>query len=361
MPVTIADPRQSPLYPQWLKPENASVFDPAIRSPLRVLVSLLGLDDPTQIMNIGIPLETGAMTGGAIDLLAQKFPRFAKVIKAYHGSPHNFEKFDTSKIGTGEGAQVYGHGLYFAENPAVAGEYAKNVIDTSQFDTINKRLSELGKVMERDSIGGQYRKFRTPVGEDAAVEYDRLMLERANIKGKTYEVAIKADPEQFLDWDKPLSEQPAVKSVLQNAPNAKPIDRVPWRDDAPGSEAIRALEQRYGSRAAAAQALKDAGVPGIKYLDQGSRGPSVVYDVGAPRADFGPYSPYTNRSDAERQLKLLRQHGFHDAEIKITQQPQTHNYVVFDDKTVEILKKYGLFLPLAGAAQQQQMAMVPPE
>ena len=43
-------------------------------------------------------------------------------IRAYHGSPHDFDAFDLSKIGTGEGAQVYGHGLYFAENPAVSGQ-----------------------------------------------------------------------------------------------------------------------------------------------------------------------------------------------------------------------------------------------
>ena len=43
-------------------------------------------------------------------------------IRAYHSSPHDFDKFDLSKIGTGEGAQVYGHGLYFAENPAVSGQ-----------------------------------------------------------------------------------------------------------------------------------------------------------------------------------------------------------------------------------------------
>ena len=41
-------------------------------------------------------------------------------IRAYHGSPYDFDRFDMSKIGTGEGAQAYGHGLYFAENPAVA-------------------------------------------------------------------------------------------------------------------------------------------------------------------------------------------------------------------------------------------------
>ena len=40
---------------------------------------------------------------------------------AYHGSPHDFNAFDTSKIGTGRGAaQAYGHGLYFAGNEGVA-------------------------------------------------------------------------------------------------------------------------------------------------------------------------------------------------------------------------------------------------
>ena len=42
---------------------------------------------------------------------------------AWHGSPHTFDKFSTSAIGTGEGAQAYGHGLYFAENEGVARGY----------------------------------------------------------------------------------------------------------------------------------------------------------------------------------------------------------------------------------------------
>src|SRR5215472_5232639 len=44
-------------------------------------------------------------------------------IRAYHGSPYAFEKFDPAKIGTGEGAQAYGHGLYFAGSEAVARNY----------------------------------------------------------------------------------------------------------------------------------------------------------------------------------------------------------------------------------------------
>ena len=40
-------------------------------------------------------------------------------IEAYHGSPYDFDKFKTEAIGTGEGAQAYGQGLYFAESEDV--------------------------------------------------------------------------------------------------------------------------------------------------------------------------------------------------------------------------------------------------
>jgi hypothetical protein len=41
----------------------------------------------------------------------------------WHGSPHKFNQFDSAKIGTGEGNQSYGHGLYLAESPEVAKSY----------------------------------------------------------------------------------------------------------------------------------------------------------------------------------------------------------------------------------------------
>mgnify|MGYP000081260380 CR=1 FL=1 len=45
-------------------------------------------------------------------------------IRAYHGSPHDFDRFLMDKIGTGEGAQAYGHGLYLADHPEVAKGYS---------------------------------------------------------------------------------------------------------------------------------------------------------------------------------------------------------------------------------------------
>ena len=59
---------------------------------------------------------------GAIPLI----PAASQVVrlrKIYENSPHDFDKFRSEAIGTGEGAQAYGHGLYFAESEKVAKEY----------------------------------------------------------------------------------------------------------------------------------------------------------------------------------------------------------------------------------------------
>lgn len=42
----------------------------------------------------------------------------------YHGSPHKFNKFSTDNIGSGEGNQSFGWGLYFTDNKGIAEHYA---------------------------------------------------------------------------------------------------------------------------------------------------------------------------------------------------------------------------------------------
>jgi hypothetical protein len=59
-------------------------------------------------------------------------PSDVSPLTAFHGTPHTFPaeegaplgRFRSEKIGSGEGAQVYGYGLYFAENPGTAKGYA---------------------------------------------------------------------------------------------------------------------------------------------------------------------------------------------------------------------------------------------
>jgi GNAT superfamily N-acetyltransferase len=48
-------------------------------------------------------------------------------ITAYHGSPHDFDRFDMGKIGTGEGAQAYGHGENALKSTVMAPKSIKNL------------------------------------------------------------------------------------------------------------------------------------------------------------------------------------------------------------------------------------------
>ena len=50
---------------------------------------------------------------------------------AWHGSPHDFDEFDLGAIGSGEGNQAHGWGLYFAKNKKVSKLY-KDVLSKAQ-------------------------------------------------------------------------------------------------------------------------------------------------------------------------------------------------------------------------------------
>jgi hypothetical protein len=235
-------------------------------------------------------------------------------IRAYHGSPHLFDKFDVSKIGTGEGAQSYGYGLYFAEHPDTATAYREALKGMADNPARNAKLTDLAKQMEAEiRPGGGYRQFKDQKGHALAAEYDRTMQERADDKGHMYEVNINADPNHFLDLNKPLSEQPLiVQDMARNADlsHLKPGNRTRrqiemWRDGTlpnkesePTGNVLHSALTDYGmntkNNAALTGKFKAAGIPGNKYLDQVSR-----------EAGEG-----------------------------------TYNYVVFDPEVVEIKRRY---------------------
>src|SRR3569833_2691576 len=57
---------------------------------------------------------------------------------AYHGSPYHFDKFSLDHMGSGEGNQAYGWGLYFAGNKAVA-EWDRDALTTNK-TTLNGQV-----------------------------------------------------------------------------------------------------------------------------------------------------------------------------------------------------------------------------
>ena len=308
-----------------------------------VAASKVGVPAASAVADAFTGLSTGAQKAGAtvVDRLNQPGPMPTlysnpipglmgpkKGIKAYHGSPHSFDKFSMDKIGTGEGAQAYGHGLYFADSEAVAKSYRDALADGTERFFVDgqevfsrnprgvpmdvsdpKTAAIVYAAREGRAKAARYFKTQGKWGEKALAELNGMKGLRieAQSPGSMYEVQINADPADFLDWDKPLSEQP--QKVRDALAGHTPLQRRrPYKDTDTGKELYYKNTQGLGGGDIATGELRGLGIPGIRYLDAGSRG----------------------AGDGSR------------------------NYVVFDDKLIEILRKYGLAGVAVGAAGMSQ-------
>ena len=319
----------------------------------------------------GTPAATALMEGllggsptqrAAADMARGFVTDESGALRLYHGTPHDFDRFSMSKIGTGEGAQAYGQGLYFAENEGIARGYRDNIgtgvsykgqpilanlQDGTMVNPIAARMSETGEDAEAAirSLAQKYRsdaqtvlrRGQTPYpGGDPvkfAAQYNQMADEVLAMNpadfgrsGRMYEVNVNANPEDFIDYDAPLSAQPInVQRQFGYVPRPTPQDEIAAYklakrespNDIGGHPAVQGIYNRQSGADAAERnfqrqvtgggideaariALSEAGIPGIRYLDAGSRGTGEG----------------------------------------------TRNYVIFDENLINIVRKYGI----AGAA-----------
>lgn len=97
-------------------------------------------------------------------------PKFS--VSAWHGSPHSFDKFTTEKIGTGEGAQAFGWGLYFTDLEGIATNYAKT-LSKGGMSVIDKdilKLTELYLLDFTEAINNRVPFFNGRVSKDKLIE-----------------------------------------------------------------------------------------------------------------------------------------------------------------------------------------------
>ena len=201
---------------------------------------------------------------------------------------------DSSMIGTGEGAQVYGHGHYVAGNMGVAKQYQPRDFDLEEklareyqgaekiYDTDAMEVFERAMLHEQPEEIAKWLNDPENVNlansdsaRGALARYRELM---ADVKGgHLYEYDLPDETiAKMLDWDKPYDEQ--SKEVLEAirklwvAKGGHPSVARPWasHSGADGNAIQNAIMASYG-REGATQALSEAGIPGIRYLDQGSR------------------------------------------------------------------------------------------
>lgn len=89
--------------------------------------------------------------------LKNQYPAFYQL--AYHGTPHNFDKFTLDHIGSGEGAQAHGWGLYFAKDKKTSEGY-KNKLASGKMDYI---FSQDGKELSKEEQDFLKEVFHTEI------------------------------------------------------------------------------------------------------------------------------------------------------------------------------------------------------
>ena len=242
------------------------------------------------------PLGAGEVIGEVVSPMRGK-PVMAE-IDVYHGSPHRFEEFDASKIGTGEGAQAYGHGIYLAEKPSTAEIYrralAEDVISVDGRRIAAKRTPEARNDPETIAVdaivsahGGQYEDPFSKAIERLGGKYGprnenfaKAMELAREWRGKGAKVEVGGNlytadlpdemVDRMVDYDALIGSQPEpVKQALRKAFGDYAIkyasgNDMTWKD----------FKSMFGftDEAKFAEQMRKSGIPGIKYADAGSRG-----------------------------------------------------------------------------------------
>ena len=342
----------------YTPPQMTAMTNPQVMDYARNVAQTAQQNLQTQMSDLdkALIMDQGGINVGDRQALARLMEQVPGLMgaTAYHGTPHNIRgQFDISKVGTGEGAQAYGHGMYFAESPKTAEYYkdlSKNILYTPEGQPFNfaYELSHpnvratLNKTKDVDSAIQRAKQLIENKSAADVAQKDLQILENLKNKGglqegsgNLYKVDIPdADIPKMLDWDKPISQQPTVMKALRSEAEQRVKSRVldnlenEIRSSLPpidigndymamfsdanvkagqeikkqaleklkkmdlstqfdkelesmkpkdmnwnmtGKEFYEFMLKNQGSAAKASELLQNQGVPGIRYLDEGSR------------------------------------------------------------------------------------------
>ena len=232
-------------------------------------------------------------------------------VKALHVSPHKFRKFSTNHMGTGEGHQAFGWGLYFMTNAEVNRHYygmfsgyeesyllGGQAVDYYEFERkigsiLLKHggdelyLGELRRVvvelhelpahklkatkLTRNRSRKYLQAYRAALKEIAELG---LGVEKINKPATNYRVELNVDDSNLLMFDEavPAELHEAVRA-LEGGRSEGLVIQMPEasKETWPGYRIYNELTRKLGSAKAASEWLAERGVKGIKYLDGGSR------------------------------------------------------------------------------------------
>ena len=269
----------------------------------------------------------------------------------WHGSPFNFDRFSLEHIGSGEGAQVYGWGLYFAGEKEVSEWYRKK--EARKRGSQNK--GQLYQVDIPDEADGNYLLWDKEVTKEQAERIAKAMLEKGLLpkkellfKGKRLGIGSFGDAELkkiaggqvygFLDMARFSIKKDAEDGDL---PNIIKLSRKSWEDTI----------KREGTPAFDRQ-VKEAR-EALEWLDENEKnitvgdysGETFLEKLGSDTRGKKVYAKVSKMAGSDKAASmLLKNAGF--AGIKYLDGASrfkgegSYNYVIFDDNAVEIMETY---------------------
>lgn len=318
-------------------------------------------------------------------------------IIAFHGSGADFDEFKLEKIGTGEGAQAFGYGLYFTDKEDIAKFYRDSVGAGNEVTYKGKVIQDLDQDFADENniahmagqqetpedmqrvVADEVRRTRNNLAGieqsikdfqenpdvyplkfhgmeinmetaenqreflqrrlDAALEVqDNIGQIETKPAGTMYQVGLHVNPDELIDYDKTFDEQSAFvqEAIL------KVLDEVNL-DDAMNM-GIDVFSPPYnGNEEQALQATK-----------------KLMLDNFSTVSFLNDWSVLRGAENSGEEL--LEKHGVKGITYKAQRGvgarnvPETgsDNYVIFDDKLISIMKKYGIVGPVAVSAMTSQ-------
>lgn len=337
--------------------EAAETYGKLNTAQARAFEAAYGVDAAGLMRRRSVGLEdTGKIVGTSFDQTA------------YHGTPHKFKDFSLEHIGTGEGAQAHGWGLYFAQDRKVSEDYRNRLrtgrsrgqlfeVDIPENDVLLDEQKSFGEQPNavKQALLAVYKSFPKErlaiVREEAKAQVgrDRALVEKGDKLG--------LERQQLFNQRRALktvnAERPAGTNPFDPKSSAKLFDL--GRDylrQMYSPEQIARLENDAGYLAAEKAALKEKLDDVARKIGENERRieEKRKKDRDAiDRARLGTllakmdgaslYSGISAMADSPRAAsELLNAHGVRG--ITYDGGQDGRSFVVFDDKAIDVLKTF---------------------
>ena len=229
-------------------------------------------------------------TGGGEPQLEQDITK--ESVDAWHGSPHDFDSFSIDHMGSGEGAQSFGWGLYFSDLEDIANHYSKtkhnmdflanyvygtlsySVEDLKSLEakTNEQLIAIINKVHDKyvKNIKKQNARNRAFIDDEVEkqdITRDYLIREvQSTNPSIKYHVTLHKgktpDQYDYMLWNDALNN--AQKQKISNQGQREGIETGIYSDEV-GGFIYKKLTNILGGKKEASLFLLRAGIDGIKY------------------------------------------------------------------------------------------------